>query len=78
MSVITDELATEHIAANINRLLVKREKSRYWLARVTGEYESTIANVCNGKTVCSAARLARIAAALDTTIDILMSDPKNF
>lgn len=74
--MITDEIAREHIAANVDRLLKKLGKSRYWLAQQTGEWESRIASVCNGKSLCSVAMAARIATALGVSLDELMTNPK--
>lgn len=77
MTEITDDLVRENIAANLHWLLdIKMKKSRYWLAKQTGDYESTIANVYYGKTLCSAALLARIAVATGVSVEFLVSEPK--
>ncbi len=65
------------IAHNIKRLLQKQEHSRYWLAKETGEYQSTIANVCHGRKVCGAGLLSRIAKALEVNTDDLLKKPRN-
>eukprot|EP00913_Durusdinium_trenchii_P028455 g26683.t1 len=65
MAVITDTDAKRNIAYHINATLAAQGQSRYWLAKATGEWNSTIANVCNGKNMPGAGLLARIATALD-------------
>lgn len=72
-NVISDEQSKELVAHNVNRLLEKQGHSRYWLAKQTGEWNSTIANVCTAKKCCGAGLLARIAEALGVGIDELFS-----
>lgn len=74
--MITDDIAREHIAANVVRILHEQGKSRYWLAQQTGEWQSRIASVCKGTRLCSAAMLARIATALNVSVDDLVSIPR--
>jgi len=76
MSRINDEDTKLTIATNVIRALKKQGKSRYWLAKETGEYEGTIANVCHGRNVCGAGMLSRIANALGVTTDKLLEKPK--
>jgi len=71
-TVLNDADAKRQIAFHVNRFLKKRGFSRYWLAKETGEWQSTIANVCNGECVPGAGLLARIADALETTTDELL------
>lgn len=78
MSAIADDLVKDNIAANLKWLLEEKlGRSRYWLSKQTGDYESTIANVFHGKTLCSAALLARIAVACGVTVEFLVSEPGN-
>lgn len=77
--ILTEDEARECIAFHVTRELDRRGKSRYWLAQQTGDWESTIANVCNGKSVPSAALLSRIATVLRiSTDDLLKPIPKKF
>jgi len=73
---MNDEETKVAIAHNINRILERQGHSRYWLAKETGEYEGTIANVCHGRNVCGAGILTRIARALGVTIDHLVKKPR--
>ena len=70
---MTDEESKEVVAYNVNRILERLDRSRYWLAQETGEWESRIANVCNGKVCCGAGLLSRISKALGVTVDELFS-----
>lgn len=70
--MINDEDAKRNIAFHVNRLLETYDRSRYWLAKETGAYESRIASICNGQKLCSAAMLARLASALNVATDDLL------
>lgn len=70
---MTDEESKIVVAHNINRILARIDRSRYWLAKETGEWESRIASVCNAKVCCGAGMLSRIAKALDVSVDELFS-----
>lgn len=71
-AVLTDQEMKRLVARNINSRLDALSQSRYWLAKKTGEWDSTIANVCNAKNCCSAGLLKRIAEVLDVTTDWLV------
>lgn len=71
-NVISDIDAKRNIAFHVLRLLEKKGKSRYWLSKQTGEYESRIAAVCKGESLCKSGLLARIAEALETTTDDML------
>lgn len=75
-TVISNDDAKRIIARNVNRILKERGLSRRWLAQHTGEFDSTIANVCHGRKCCLAGLLARIAEALNVTLDDLLSPPR--
>lgn len=64
------------IAYNVNKLLEKQGRSRYWLAKVTDGHQSTLADVCHGRKVCGAGLLTRIAKALGVTADDLLKKPR--
>ena len=77
-TVITDEQAKKHIAANLARLLKMQKISQSELARRTGEARMTIWRLCRGLNVPTAGVLARIAEALGTSLDSLLEvPPKN-
>ena len=76
MNKMDDNKAKEVIAFNINQILESQGHSRYWLAKETDEWQSTIANVCHGRSVCGAGLLTRIAKALDVNPDNLLEIPK--
>lgn len=76
-TVINDSDAKRNIAFHVARILGQNGRSRYWLAKETGEWQTTIANVCNAKSVPGAGLLARIADALGcATDDLLKPIPK--
>jgi hypothetical protein len=76
MTLSNDEQTKAAIAFNVVRYLKKQGRSRYWLSKETGDYQSTIANVCHGRSVCGAGLLTRIASALGVTADDLLKKPK--
>ena len=73
---MNDEETKAAIAFNVNNILERQGRSRYWLAQETDEYEGTIANVCHGRNVCGAGMLTRIAKALGVTADDLLKEPR--
>lgn len=68
---MTDEQAKANIAANVARL--RGARSRGWLARAAGTYTINISRIENGDNLPSSGLLARLAEALDTTTDALLS-----
>lgn len=64
------------IAYNVNKLLEKQGRSRYWLAKETDGHQSTLADVCHGRKICGAGLLTRIAKALGVTADDLLKKPR--
>ena len=74
-TVITNEQAKKRIAANLVRLLKDRKMSQSELARRTGEARMTIWRLCSALNVPSSALLARIAEALETSLDNLLEAP---
>lgn len=75
-TVISDEQAKKIIGQNVSSILRQRNLSQAWLANATGEYEATIGRVCKGRNCPSSGLLARIAEALDVSIDALISPRK--
>lgn len=59
----------------INELLKIRKISRYKLSKDSGVPQSTIADICNGKSSienCSAITLYKISKALNVSLDFIM------
>lgn len=73
--MVTDEEAKENIAANVLRLLSARGWSQKKLSVETGETEMTVSRICRGQSVSGIGVIARIAEALDVTIDRLIDQP---
>jgi len=77
MENVTDEQAKERVAANIRQILERRGISGRALARLTGDTPVRINDVLRGEHNPNIGVLARIAAALDTTVDYLvMHEPE--
>jgi transcriptional regulator with XRE-family HTH domain len=74
-NVITKELAKEHLAANVNRLLEMRGMSQRQLAIATGESVMTISRICRGTVMPLADAVHRIAAALQVDMGPLLDEP---
>lgn len=75
--MISNEEAKVNIALNVRHLLATRQPpwSQAQLARATKENVMTISHVARGRHLPSAALLARIAEVLETTSEVLLSDP---
>lgn len=76
--MITDEEAKDNLAANVLRLLESRQINQSELARLTGEPVMTISRVCRAQHIPLATVLARLAEALDVSIDRLLGPPPEF
>jgi len=74
-TVITKELAKEHLAANVSRLLELRGMSQRQLAIATGEEVMTISRICRGLVMPSADVVHRIAAAFQADMGPLLDEP---
>jgi len=72
--VITDDEVKRNVAANTRQL--RGHRTRAWLARSTGAYPIHITRIERGECNPRGAMLARIAAALETTVDALISSPR--
>lgn len=60
----------------INTLLTSKKLTKYKLAKLSGLPQSTIADICNGKTSpekCTGETLYKLAKALDTSMEALLS-----
>lgn len=75
--MLNDSEAKALIGFNVRRLLEQRGRTKYWLAKSISENESTVGRIANGIHCPGAGILARIAEALDVTIDELFSPKKN-
>lgn len=74
-TVITDEQAKAWIAANVTRLMKERGLTQVDIAAITGEQQMRIWRLANGLNLPSSAVIKRVAEALETTVDELMSEP---
>lgn len=71
----SDDEARENIAANLQRILLSRGLTQTDLARATGDPVATISRIYKGQNQPLAGVLARIAEALDVSVDRLLSPP---
>ena len=71
MHVLTDKQIMANIAANIQRL--RGTRSSYWLAKQIDVATVQITRIERGENMPRASMLHRIAEALETTTDALMS-----
>lgn len=69
--MMTDDQARANIAANVTRL--RGDRSRYWLAKQCGTHTIHISRIEDASNLPNAGLLARLAEALDTTADALLS-----
>jgi transcriptional regulator with XRE-family HTH domain len=72
-TVVTNEDARINIAENLQRLLSALGWKQADLARATGESEMTISHMVRGARLPSAALLARVAEALQTSSEHLLT-----
>ena len=77
VTVIDDSEAKANIAANVTFLLDERKWTQKRLAQLTRETQMMICRICRGEHLPNAATLARIAEALCTSVDWLLSDHGN-
>ena len=73
--MISNDEARQNIAANVQRLMAIRGWDQSDLARESGENHMQISRVVRGTNLANAATLARVAEALDVTMDRLISEP---
>ena len=73
--MIDDDTAKAYLAANLSRLLKDRGLTQTQLAEMTDQYHSLISRVVNGHNMPGGTVLARIAEALDVSIDRLLAPP---
>lgn len=73
--MISDDQLRQNIAANLQRLLETRGLTRSALARLTGDSLMTISVTVAGKHVPGTGVVARIAEALDVSVDRLVNAP---
>jgi len=74
-TMISDESAVRNISENLQRLLDDRGWTQAHLAKLTGESSTTITRVVRGLNKSGPGILARIAEALDVSIDRLVGPP---
>ena len=69
---VTDEQAKSIFAANVLRILEKKNWSGRELARRTGDNPVTISRLLKGENVPGLGVCTRVAAVLDTSVDFLL------
>lgn len=81
--MIDDNQAIENVAANVTYLLDRlgwKQKNLAQAIRLPGESQEAanmkVSRICNGKQSATAATLSRIAEALSTSVDFLLSTPR--
>jgi transcriptional regulator with XRE-family HTH domain len=74
-TMISKEEALKNIATNVERFMKKRGLNQNQLARLTGEKQPVISALLDGKHMPAGDRLARLAEALDVTMDMLVAPP---
>lgn len=74
--MLSDDQIKQYVSANVREILAENSWRQSDLARATGENEVRISDVCRGISVPGAGFLSRLAEALGTTADELMSDPR--
>ena len=65
----------------LNELLEQKKLTKYRLSKISGVPQTTIADICSGKTKiekCSADTIYRLANALDVTMESLIGDAMEF
>lgn len=74
--MIDTESAKQNISSNVRRILEERGMSVYRLAIATKEPPNTVYRIVRGENEPGTVVLARIAEALECTVDELLSFPK--
>lgn len=77
-AMLTTENVKANISANLRRILDSRGMSVFALARLTGEPKNSVYRIARGDNEPGAVLLARIAQALDVSIDRLLAFPEKF
>jgi transcriptional regulator with XRE-family HTH domain len=78
LTVITNEEALKNVSWNLCRILEKRKIPQAELARMTGDSQQIINQLCNAKFLPNIALVARIATALKIEIELLLRPvPRN-
>lgn len=67
-----DDEALQNISRNVVRL--RGQRSQYWLAKLCDTYPANIARIENGESMPGGGLLSRLAEALETSVDYLLSD----
>ncbi len=73
--MLTEDQAKQNIAANLRRIMESRNLSQSELARMTGDHQTAISRIIHAQNSPGVAFLARLAEALQTTVDYLIAAP---
>lgn len=76
--MLTTERGLRNMGVNVTRLLKSKGWSQAYLAEITGEDQMKISRTCRGLNDPGGVSLARIAEALDISIDRIFADPPEF
>lgn len=75
-TVLPDDVILRNIARNVGTLMEQRGVSQHALSRATGDPVMTINGIVKEQHLPRTGVLARIAEALETTVDALISSPE--
>ncbi len=73
--MIDDKTAKANLAANVRRLLKARGLTQTRLAEMIDKPQSLVSRITDGRNMPGGTTLARIAEALDVSIDRLLAAP---
>jgi transcriptional regulator with XRE-family HTH domain len=74
-TMISKQEALNNISANLRRFMRKRGMTQVKLAQQTGDSQQVISALCNAKYSPAIDFMARVAEALDVTVDMLLAPP---
>lgn len=74
---MTNQEIKENLAENLSRILSARGWTGLRLAEESGESQPTVSNILRALHVPNAGTLSRIAKALETSMDYLVSKPES-
>jgi transcriptional regulator with XRE-family HTH domain len=71
--MLTDDEVRVNLAGNLSRILPQRRMTQAQLSRLTGESQEIISRAVRGISVVGSGTIARIAEALDVSMDRLVA-----
>ena len=76
--MLSDDQAKLYISENVQSLLLQKGWTQSKLAAICKESEMRVSLMVRGIKIPSAAFLARVAEALEVSVDQLLEDPRKF